>query len=197
MNKYFVIAMGLTLLICAPIIIRYELKKITSMELAAIASMSALSSVGRIAFAALPGFKPSAALIIISGAGLGWEAGFITGVLTAVISNMYFGQGPWTLFQMAAWGFIGMTAGLLGKHIKSSRPFMLMFGAASGVVFSLIMDIYTLLFAGEGFTLGLYAAAVTASLPFTVTYAVSDVVFLLLLGRPICRKLARLKLKYF
>ncbi|MGN1097345.1 MAG: ECF transporter S component [Clostridia bacterium] len=196
-NKYALMALGLAVLVCAPILICYERKKVSTSEIVTIAVMTALSSAGRIAFAAIPGFKPVTALVIISGVSLGGGAGFMTGALSAVVSNMYFGQGPWTPFQMAVWGIIGLVAGLLGKYIQKSTCLMLVFGAAAGAVYSLLMDICTVLLAGEGFSLKLYLAAVGTSLPFMFIYAVSDVVFLWILGKPMCRKLARLKLKYF
>ena len=77
-----------------------------------IAVMTALSIVGRFIFASLPAFKPVSAIVILTGIYLGGEAGFLVGSLCAFLSNFYFGQGPWTPFQMAALGIIGLLAGL-------------------------------------------------------------------------------------
>ena len=49
---------------------------------------------------------------------------------------------------------------------------------------------------GEGFKWELYAAALVTAIPYTIGYAVSNVVFLLVLGRPFGEKLQRVKIKY-
>lgn len=195
-NKYMVLAVVLAILVCIPAIVMYERKKVSTMELVTIAVMTAMCALGRSVFAPIPGFKPVTALVILSGAGLGPGAGFMTGALSAVVSNMQFGQGLWTPFQMMAWGLIGMTAGLLGKHIQKSRPVMLVFGCLSGIFYSLFMDVCTLVMSGEGVSMRMYISLMLAGLPMTAVYAASDVIFLFVLGRPICRRLARLKLKY-
>ena len=127
---------------------------------------------------------------------LGGEAGFLTGALSAVISNFYFGQGPWTLFQMLAWGLIGLIAGVLSKRLQDHRWFLLLYGAISGVAFSFIMDIWTVLWYNNGFNLQLYLAALVTAAPYTILYTVSNMLFLYIFAKPFGSKLARVKLKY-
>ena len=57
-------------------------------------------------------FKPIAAIVIITGVSLGGEAGFLCACLIMMISNMFFGQGPWTPWQMFSYGMIGYLAGI-------------------------------------------------------------------------------------
>ena len=120
----------------------------------------------------------------------------MTGAMTAVISNFTFGQGPWTPFQMFVWGLVGLLAGLLAEPLKRNRVALLAYGAVSGAVFSLLMDVWTVLWWDGTFHLARYAAVTISALGFTLTYAVSNVVFLLLLSKPIGRILERIKLKY-
>lgn len=195
-GKYMLAAVGLSLLVCLPWLALYERKKASVAEAVLVAVMAAFSTAGRVIFAALPHFKPVTALVVVTGASLGAGPGFAAGALTAAISNMYFGQGPWTFFQMAAWGLIGMAAGLLGEHIQRSRARLVAFGAASGAAYSLLMDSCTALMAGEGFGLAKYAAFAAAGAPVAAVYAVSNAVFLWILGRPFCKKLVRIKRKY-
>lgn len=89
-------------------------------KIALIAVMTAMSVAGRFVFAALPGFKPVTAVVVLCGMYLGADAGFICGALSALISNCYFGQGPWTPFQMLVWGIIGLVAGLSGKQLQKA-----------------------------------------------------------------------------
>ena len=126
----------------------------------------------------------------------GGEAGFLTGALSAVISNFYFGQGPWTPFQMFSWGIIGFFAGLIAEPLKRSRIILSVYAVLSGVLYSFLMDVWTVLWADGYFNISRYLAALASAVPFTAVYAVSNLVFLLLLARPIGKILERIKTKY-
>lgn len=170
----------------------FESKKTGSRRLALVSVMAALAVAGRF----IPFFKPVAALTILTGMYLGGEAGFLTGALAAVISNFYFGQGPWTPFQMFAWGLIGLIAGLLARPLKGSRGLLIGYGLLSGAAFSFLMDVWTVLWAGNGFHFEAYAAALATALPHTVLYAVSNAFFLFIFARPLGEKLDRITTKY-
>ena len=174
----------------------FDKRIVGTRRLVIIAVMTALSVVGRSVFALIPMFKPITAIVVITAIWIGPESGFLVGSLSAVISNFQFGQGPWTPFQMFAWGMIGLLAGYLSKPLKKSRVALAVYGALAGVAYSFIMDIWTVLWYGEGFSWGRYLAALATAVPYTVGYAVSNVVFLLVLGRPFGEKLERVKLKY-
>ena len=168
-------------------------KKITgSRRMVLVAVMTAISVLGRF----IPFFKPITAITVITAMYLGSEAGFLVGALSALISNFYFGQGPWTAFQMLAWGLIGWFAGLFAEKLKRSRILLLAYGVISGVAFSFIMDIWTVLWYNAGFDMNLYIAAITAAIPHTILYAVSNFVFLYVLAGPFGEKLERIKIKY-
>ena len=92
---------------------------------------------------------------------------------------------------MLAWGVIGLLAGVFAKGLKKSRFLLYGFGALSGVLFSLLVDVWTALWTGIS-----YVAALLSALPVTAVYAVSNVVFLLVLARPIGEMLERVKTKY-
>ena len=196
-RRYNIISVAVAVLACIPFFALYERKKTSTRELILIAVMIAISAVGRFIFAPLPGFKPVTAVIIITAMYFGAEAGFLTGALSALVSNTYFGQGPWTPFQMFTWGFIGLLAGLANKKgLLNKRVGLLTFGALSGVIFSLLMDIWVVFDAEGRLNLALYATKVVSALPFTAIYALSNVAFLLLLAKPMGRILARIKKKY-
>jgi energy-coupling factor transport system substrate-specific component len=107
---------------CIPFFVHFELKSISAKEISLLAIMTVLSVLSRILFAEIPGFKPITAMIVITGISFGAEAGFMTGSLSAFISNIYFGQGPWTPFQMFSWGISGLLAGALAKQGLSGVP---------------------------------------------------------------------------
>ena len=196
-REYHIISVVIAFLSCVPFFLRFERSKAGAREVIIIAVMAAFSVLGRLIFAPLPGFKPVTAITVISGVALGPEAGFLVGSVSAIVSNIYFGQGPWTPFQMFVWGIIGFLAGILFRNrIKPNRIALCIFGALSGVLFSAMMDIWTVLAADGTWSWKRYAAAMASAVPFTIVYAVSNVIFLVILSKPFLEKLGRIKTKY-
>lgn len=195
-KHYAWISLSVAVVSCLPLFYAFERKESSSKELTVVAVLIALSSVGRFVFAWLPAFKPVTAITVIAAIWLGKETGFVVGSLSAVISNFYFGQGPWTPFQMLAWGILGLLGGILSKPLLKSKIALCVFGAFSGIAYSLTMDIWTTLWADGYFNLSRYLASAVTALPVTVSYGVSNVIFLLALSNPIGKKLSRIKIKY-
>lgn len=184
------------LLCCVPFFLSFEKRAPSAPELVMVAVMTAFSVVGRSVFAPVPFFKPVSAIVIITGRHFGSAAGFMTGALSAVISDIWFGQGPWTPFQMLCWGLIGAAAGAAAKRGLLDKPlFLCVFGVLSGVAYSFIMDIWTVLSMNGAFSGGMWISAIVSAAPVTAVYCVSNVVFLLVLNKPLGRRLERIKLK--
>ena len=122
-KQYAWISLCVAVLSCVPFFLAFEKGKSGTKEMILIAVMVALSAVGRLVFAWAPSVKPVTALVIITAMYFGPQAGFMTGALTAVISNFYFGQGPWTPFQMFSWGIVGLIAGVFAPQLKKSLVF--------------------------------------------------------------------------
>ncbi len=192
---YVWISICVSLLSCVPFFLAFEKKSGTGRMLV-LSVMIALSVLGRFAFSALPHFKPVTAIVVIAGMYLGAESGFLCGALSAVLSNIMFGQGPWTPFQMFSWGLIGLLAAVFSAPLKKSRLALAVFGIFSGIVFSLLMDGWTVLWAEGTFSASRYLAFVISALPVTAIYAASNVLFLLILAVPMGEKLDRVIKKY-
>lgn len=197
-RKYVFISFVIVLFTFVPFFLSYERRKSSTRLMVILAVLVGLASISRVIFAPIPGFKPVSAVVILTAVYFRAEAGFLVGALTALISNIYFGQGPWTPFQMFSWGIIGLIAGLpLIRHMLLNNRLMLsLYGIFAGVIFSLLMDIWTVLSIDGVFHLKRYLAAVTLSFPFMALYAVSNVVFLFLTMKPIGKRLERVKMKY-
>lgn len=196
-EKYYAwISLCVAFLSCLPLFYSFENKESTSKELAVLAVMVALSAIGRFVFAWLPGFKPVTAITIITAIWLGKEAGFVVGAMSAVISNFYFGQGPWTPFQMFAWGMLGFLAGIFAKPMRKKKAALCILGVLAGVLYSITLDVWTTIWAEGTFRFSRYLAAVVTAAPTTIEYAVSNVIFLIFLANPIGEKLERIKKKY-
>ena len=112
-RNYFVTSLLIIVYSMIPFFVMFEKRKPQARELVTIAVMCAIAVASRAAFIWLDHFKPMAAIIIITGIALGAEAGFLTGSLSVVVSNMIFGHGPWTPWQMLAFGLVGFVAGVL------------------------------------------------------------------------------------
>ncbi len=196
-RRYNILSLIIVLFACVPFFISFEQKKPKPREILIIAVMSAIGVAGRAAFIWVPAFKPVTAIVAITGFAFGPAAGFLTGATTAITSNILFGQGPWTPFQMFTWGILGYFAGILGrtKWTEHKIP-LIIYGFFSGILYSVIMDIWTVLSYDGEFSWKRYLAAAGTAIPFTATYAVSNIFFLLVLAKPIGEKLSRIKIKY-
>ena len=191
-RAYLLVALGVAALSLLLFAAGFERRQTGSRRMVLTAVMIALCIAGRF----VPLFKPVAALTILAGMYMGAEAGFLTGALAAALSNFFFGQGPWTPFQMMAWGLIGLIAGYLAVPLKRCRPLLLVFALLAAVFYSLMMDVWTVLWYSGAPSWDLYAAAFLTALPHTALYAASNVLFLALLATPVGRKLERVRVKY-
>lgn len=195
-RAYPLVSIVVIILSCVSFFLSFEKKNASSRYIVILAVMTALSVAGRFIFAPLPFFKPVTAMVIISAMYFGSEFGFITGALSAVLSNFYFGQGPWTPFQIFSWGIIGFVAGLLSNQLMRSKLILISFGFFAGVAYSLIMDVWTTLWADGTFNPERFIGAVISALPITAIYAVSNIIFLLILTPLLGKKIIRIKTKY-
>lgn len=115
----------------------YGARAIAAQELSLVAALSAVATAGRVLFASLPNVKPVTFVVLIAGVGLGPAPGFMVGATTALVSNFFFGQGPWTPWQMLAWGATGALGGALGRRRRIPHRWELV---AAGAVLALAFD---------------------------------------------------------
>jgi squalene-hopene cyclase-like protein/ECF-type riboflavin transporter S component/prenyltransferase/squalene oxidase-like repeat protein len=176
----------------------YEHGHPSSKVLALVAMLAALAALGRVAFAPLPNVKPTTDIVLLSGYALGGAPGFVVGAAGALASNFFYGQGPWTPWQMGAWGLVGVTGALLGAATARRMPrvpLALVCGLA-GLMYGVILDFMTwTTFSGEH-TLGQFLAISATSLPFNIAHAVGNVVFCLAFGPAFVRALLRYRERF-
>ena len=198
-KKYYFISMLIIIETFVPFFFSYERKKPKSRELVVIAVLCAITVAGRLAFNMLPQFKPVAALVIITGVCLGSEAGFLVGSLSAFLSNMYFGQGVWTPWQMFAFGIIGLISGFLYKTgiLKKTKLSLSVYGFLCVIIiYGGIMNPYTVITFYDNPTFKMILSSYALGFPFDLIHAFSTVFFLWFIGEPISDKLERIKTKY-
>ncbi|XJZ28835.1 ECF transporter S component [Bacillota bacterium Lsc_1132] len=182
------------------LLIRFEQRKVGARELVLLAVLAAIAAVARIPFASIPSVQPTSFVIIMSGFVFGAESGFMIGAVAALASNMILGQGPWTPWQMAAWGLVGFTAGLLRHSRFMNHPWgRIAFGIGWGFLFGWIMNIWGF-FAftqfGNPITIKMIVAYFAGSVLFDSFHALSNAFFLLVFGNSWIKSLTRFKRKY-
>lgn len=114
-RKYFIISFLIICYAMIPFFLTFERRKPQARELIIIAVLIAIAVAGRAAFFMLPQFKPVIAIVVIAAICFGAETGFLVGAMTGFVSNFFFGQGPWTPWQMFCFGIIGFWQGYYFK----------------------------------------------------------------------------------
>ena len=185
-----------------PFFLRFETRKPKARELVILAVMCAVAPVSR-RVVLLPNFKPITGIIMITGMAFGPEAGFLTGAVSAFASNFFFSQGPWTPWQMMAYGTGGFLAGLVFYRIQDpAGTWKKLAGlAAFGfravlLVVGPLLDCCTLFTTGTAITWKFALAVFTVGLPHNFQHALATAATLLLFGKPLLWKLNRLRVKY-
>jgi energy-coupling factor transport system substrate-specific component len=160
-----------------------------SKTLALVATLAAAAAGGRVLFAAVPGVQPVTVVAVAAGAALGARAGFGVGALAALVSNFFLGQGPWTPWQMLAWGGCGVVGALAAPLIRRRLPFALLCFVL-GFAFSGLMDVW------EWYSFYPHTwAALTIQLGrgfwFDAAHAIGNVIIALVAGPELRRLLER------
>jgi energy-coupling factor transport system substrate-specific component len=180
---------GLALLVLG--LVAYERTRADGRELGMIAVLIAAATAGRVLFAAIPSAQPVTAIAIVAGVALGPRAGAAVGAGTALLSNAFLGQGPWTPWQMLLWGLAGASGGLLAPILRRSRLALMALGAMWGLVFGALMDLWQLATFGPAFTVAAFVAVHARALPFDAIHALTNIVLLGLIGPALIRLLER------
>jgi energy-coupling factor transport system substrate-specific component len=171
----------------------YEHSRPDARTVALVATLAAFAALGRVAFAALPNVKPSTDIVLVSGYALGAAPGFMVGAVCGLASNVFFGQGPWTPWQMAAWGLIGAAGAGLAVITRGriGRVALAAVCGVAGLLFTALQDV------GDWVNFSDHSAAqlgvyVGKGLGFDAVHAIGCVAFALLFGPALLRSLQRL-----
>ena len=198
-RRYYFVSLLLVTYALLPFVLVFEKRKPQARELVVIAVLIALAVAGRGAFFMLPQFKPVLAIVIISAVAFGAEAGFLVGSLSMFVSNFFYGQGPWTPWQMFVMGIIGFLAGILFKKGVLSRKKvpLCIFGALSALlIYGGVMNPASVLMFTSTLTWPSVLASYMTGFWFDLVHALSTVFFLFILANPMLEKLDRIKIKY-
>ncbi len=196
--NFYITSVVIIFLMMFPFFVRFEGRNPQARELVVIAVMTAIAAASRAAFVWLPSFSPLIGIAIITAIALGPEQGFITGALAAFVSNFLFGQGPWTPWQMFAYGIGAFIAGILVKKgiLKPTRVPLTIFGFLIIVLFvGPILDTCTVFV----ITPGTFESALSiylAGFVYNIGHGLATAITLALVSKPLCEKIERIRVKY-
>ena len=195
-RRYYLISLLIIFYTLVPFFMVFERRKPKARELVVISVICAIAVAGRAAFFMLPQFKPVVAVVIIAGVCFGAESGFLVGAISGFVSNFYFGQGPWTPWQMFCFGIIGFRAGILFKKgilPKKRIPLCIYGGLATFLIYGGIINIGSLITVTPHITWETLLATYATGVPFDLIHAAATVLFLFIGANPIIEKLDRIK----
>lgn len=198
-RKYYLISLLIMLETLLPFALVFESRKPQPRELVIIAVLCAIAVAGRAAFFMVPQFKPVLAIVMIAGVCFGGETGFLVGAMTAFVSNFFFGQGPWTPWQMFSCGIIGFLAGVLFRKgfLQKKRSALCLFGGLTTfAIYGGLMDTANVLMYQANPTWPMFLSSYSLGISFNLLHAAGTVIFLWFISGPMIEKLERIKLKY-
>ncbi|MEJ7891868.1 MAG: prenyltransferase/squalene oxidase repeat-containing protein [Solirubrobacteraceae bacterium] len=173
----------------------WERTRPPSRLLALVATLAALAAIGRIAFAPIPNVKPTTDIVLFAGFALGAAPGFMVGAVAALSSNFFFGQGPWTPWQMAGWGLVGLLGAGLGRLLpRANRVQLALACAFAGLFYGELLNA-SLWVNYSDHSVGALLAYMGRGVPFDVAHMVGNVAFCLAFGPALVTALTRFELR--
>jgi energy-coupling factor transport system substrate-specific component len=175
----------------------YERSRPPAQVVALVAALAALAIAGRIAFAAFPNVKPTTDIVIFAGYALGGAPGFAVGALAALVSNFWFGQGPWTPWQMAGWGLCGVLGAVLALGGRSAGRLTLAATCGfAGILYGALMNFSLMATYGGDLSWRHFLVLEGRAIPFEIAHVLGNVVLALVAGPAMVRMLVRFRRRF-
>jgi energy-coupling factor transport system substrate-specific component len=175
----------------------YERSRPPSQVVALVAALAALAIAGRIAFAAFPNVKPTTDIVVFAGYALGPAPGFAVGALAGLVSNFWFGQGPWTPWQMVGWGLCGVMGAALALGARNAGRLTLAAACGfAGIAYGVLLNFSLMATYGGDLSIERFLALEARALPFDAAHALGNVAFALLAGPAMVRMLVRFRERF-
>jgi energy-coupling factor transport system substrate-specific component len=175
----------------------YERSRPPSQVVALVAALAALAIAGRIAFAAFPNVKPTTDIVLFAGYALGGAPGFAVGAFAALVSNFWFGQGPWTPWQMVGWGLCGVLGAVLALGIRNAGRFALAAACGfAGIFYGALLNFSLMATYGGDLSWKHFWVLEGRAIPFEVAHVVGNVVLALVAGPAMVRMLVRFRERF-
>jgi Prenyltransferase and squalene oxidase repeat len=172
----------------------YERARPSARMIAVVGTLAAVAALGRDAFVAVPDVKPITAMTLVVGYALGPLPGFSVGALGMLASNFVLGQGPYTPWQMAAWGLVGLAGAALGalSGRRLGRLQLALAAALAALGAKELMNVYQWTLGASHTPAALLAVAGTG-LPYDLADTIASFLFGLAFAPELARLLARMR----
>jgi hypothetical protein len=173
----------------------YERSRPPSRIVALVAALAALAVAARLVFAPIPNVLATTDIVLFTGYAVGGGPGFVVGALTALVSNFWLGQGPWTPWQMAGWGLVGVGGAALAAATgrRLGRFGLAAACGIAGLAYGALLDLSVMVTYGGEQSLDRYLAISARGVPFNVAHAAGNVAFALVAGPALVRMLLRFR----
>jgi prenyltransferase beta subunit len=171
----------------------YERSRPSSRIVALVAALAALAVAGRLVLAPIPNVVATTDIALLTGYALGGAPGFAVGALAAPVSNLWLGQGPWTVWQMAGWGLCGVAGAGLARATgrRLGRIGLAAACGLAGLGFGAMADLSVMVNYGGEQSLDRYLALSARGIPFNVAHALGNVALALAAGPALVRIIGR------
>ncbi len=199
--NFYVTSTLLILYAIGSFFISFERRKLEAREIVVLAVLCAIATAGRVIFQVIPFVSFLVGFVIITGVSFGPHAGFFCGAMSALLSNFSCGQGPWTPWQMFAFGLAGYIAGAMyfkkkdkpNKKVLTMVSFIIVF-----MIVGPILDVSAMFVidAEMIFDLSEYKLLLASGLIANLIHALSVSFCIYFLADPMFEKLDRIRLKY-
>lgn len=198
-KQYYLASALIIVLALAALFWSLEKKKMQTRELVAIACIVALSVVGRAALFMIPQVKLTCAIVILAAISFGPYVGFLCGSLSMLVSNIFFGQGAHTPFQMFGMGLVAFLCGLIFYRKKLGRnrwAVAIVGGILCFAVYGFIVDSSSVLFFTSVPTIKTMLPVYISGLKFNAIHAAATLVALFVATPYIQDTFGRIAKKY-
>jgi energy-coupling factor transport system substrate-specific component len=170
----------ITLIILIMIIFSKQIKNLGIRKLTTIAILCALAAAGGAALRSIPGVQPTSFIIISCGALFGGGAGFLCGLISALLFDLLSVISIFTLWRMLFWGIMGMIA----AYIPAKKPvFMAIYGFVWGFIFGWVMNSVYFIKGLMPFSIAAFLFSCVSSFWFDFLHGITNAVLLLVLSK--------------
>jgi energy-coupling factor transport system substrate-specific component len=176
----------------------YERSRPPARMVALVAALAALAVAGRLILAPIPNVVATTDIVLITGYAVGPAPGFAVGALAALVSNLWLGQGPWTPWQMAGWGLVGLGGATLAvlTRRRLGRGGLAVACGLAGLAYGALLDLSVMVGYGGEQSLDRYLALSVRGIPFNVAHAIGNIALALAAGPALVGMISRYRSRF-
>ena len=172
----------------------FSIRKITL-----IALLSTLAYIGRLLFAWIPNVQPVTVILLIITLEMGLVEGILTASLSMILSNIFLGMGPWTLYQIASFAIVILVFFCLKplwrqtwKQPLLKLTFFTIMAGLTGYLYGFVISIFSVYF----YHIPKFWVYYFQGLPFDTLHTLGNIGFWILLSPLLPRIIQKYQTKF-